>query len=483
MALYRYYWKVINMDKKQYQKEQDELLTTILEQRYFLPWQNIEALDGGQRLQEDSNIEIYLTAACNQKCEYCYLHKHPEIYPRDKMDPSLLLHNLSIFYDWLINNNYHIKRLDFFSGDIWQTQFGLDVLQLTYDYTLKGLQYDDILIASNCSFIDDPIHTQRIQKYINLFSMAGKRLAFSISIDGKIIDNFDRPRKNSTNVYTDKFYELLFSFAKHNNYGFHPMVSSHNIHLWQKNLNWWKEMTDKYQMRFDTSVMMLEVRNDEWTDETIKLYCEFIQTLAEDFLIHECHNDIKMFGNITGDIRIEPLDNTLPLLQGYYPWCFGEIDTFIGCTISNQFAVRIGDLAICPCHRTAYDKYLYGHFKVEDDKIVGITARNPQMAIQILMGNIMTAWPKCDTCLYNSVCMHGCLGSQLEAMRDPFVPIPSVCKLFKAKYSTIINWYKQKGVVDYWKSIDPDEYHSDELAWKLNFIDMWEREQNGMGES
>ena len=299
----------------------------------------------------------------------------------------------------------------------------------------------------------------------------------------RVIDNYDRPRNDKELLYTDKFYELLFSFAKHNNYGFHPMVSSHNIHLWQKNLNWWKEMTDKYQMRFDTSVMMLEVRNDDWTDETIKLYCEFIQTLAEDFLIHECHNDIKMFGNITGNIRIEPLDNTLPLLQGYYPWCFGEIDTFIGCTISNQFAVRIGDLAICPCHRTAYDKYLYGHFKVENDKIVGITARNPQMAIQILMGNIMTAWPKCDTCLYNSVCMHGCLGSQLEAMHDPFVPIPSVCKLFKAKYSTLINWYKRKGIVDYWKSIDPDEYHSDELAWKLNFIDMWEREQNGMGES
>lgn len=469
------------MDKLQYQKEQDQLLNTILQQRYFLPWQNIEALDGEQRLRKDSSLEIYLTAACNQKCEYCYLHKYPELYPQDKMQPKHILHNLRLLYEWIIENNYYIKTLDFFSGDIWQTQFGLDVLELTYEYTIKGMQYDDILIASNCSFVNDPIQMQHIQRYIYKFNEIGKHLAFSISIDGKIIDTFARPRNDPNFIYTDKFYELIFSFAKHNGYGFHPMVSSHNIHLWHDNLKWWKEMTDKYHMRFDIAVMMLEVRNDDWTDETIQTYCDFIIELAEDFLKNQCNNDITVFGNLTGNIRIDPTNETLPLLNGYYPWCFGEVDTFMGCTVANQFAVRIGDLAICPCHRTAYDKYLYGYLTVENDKITGITARNHQMAIQILMGNIMTVFPRCNVCLYNPICLHGCLGSQIEAMRDPFIPIPSVCKLFHAKYDAILTWYKEKGIIDYWRSIYPDEYHSDELAFKLNYIDKWECEHNNVG--
>ena len=469
------------MDKLQYQKEQDQLLNTVLQQRYFLPWQNIEALDGEQRLRKDSSLEIYLTTACNQKCEYCYLHKYPELYPQDKMQPKHILHNLRLLYEWIIENNYYIKTLDFFSGDIWQTQFGLDVLELTYEYTIKGMQYDDILIASNCSFVNDPIQMQHIQRYIYKFNEIGKHLAFSISIDGKIIDTFARPRNDPNFIYTDKFYELIFSFAKHNGYGFHPMISSHNIHLWHDNLKWWKEMTDKYHMRFDIAVMMLEVRNDDWTDETIQAYCDFIIELAEDFLKNQCNNDITVFGNLTGNIRIDPTNETLPLLNGYYPWCFGEVDTFMGCTVANQFVVRIGDLAICPCHRTAYDKYLYGYLTVENDKITGITARNPQMAIQILMGNIMTVFPRCNVCLYNQICLHGCLGSQIEAMRDPFIPIPSVCKLFHAKYDAILTWYKEKGIIDYWRSIYPDEYHSDELAFKLNYIDKWECEHNNVG--
>ena len=469
------------MNKIQYQKEQDKLLTTLLEQRYFFPWLGSEALEGQYSLRNDSSVEIYLTTQCNQNCSYCYLREHPELYPQDKMNPELLLHNLTLIYEWLLEHNYYIKTLDFFSGDIWQTQFGLDVLQLTYDYMQKGMMFDSILIASNCSFVNDSIQTAKIQKYIDMFNQCGHPLVFSISVDGKLIDNYGRPRNQKELIYTDRFYELLFSFAKHNTFYFHPMVSASTIHLWHDNLKWWKEMTKKYKMRFDIWVMMLEVRNNDWTDETIKKYCDFIIELAEDFLKTECHNNLQMFGNILGNIRLSgDLDN-LPLLNGYYPWAFGTVDSFMGCNIGSYLVIRVGDLAICPCHRSAYDKYLYGFFNVENDKITGITARNPQMAIKILMGHVCTTSPKCDICLYNDICLRGCIGSQIETMHDPFIPIPSVCAFFKAKYSTIIKWYKEKGIIDYWKTINPTEYRSDELAEKLNFIDKWEREEYGMG--
>ena len=63
--------------------------------------------------------------------------------------------------------------------------------------------------------------------------------------------------------------------------------------------------------------------------------------------------------------------------NGYVPWCFPETDTFIGCTCATDLTVRLGDLAICPCHRTSYNKYLYGKYVIENEEIIDIEAYNP----------------------------------------------------------------------------------------------------------
>jgi len=44
--------------------------------------------------------------------------------------------------------------------------------------------------------------------------------------------------------------------------------------------------------------------------------------------------------------------------------------------MGRMICVRLGDLAICPCHRTSYDKYLLGKFEVKDNQIIGIKANN-----------------------------------------------------------------------------------------------------------
>jgi len=36
--------------------------------------------------------------------------------------------------------------------------------------------------------------------------------------------------------------------------------------------------------------------------------------------------------------------------------------------------VRAGDLSIIPCHRTSYQKFIYGKYKTENNKIIGIEA-------------------------------------------------------------------------------------------------------------
>jgi radical SAM protein with 4Fe4S-binding SPASM domain len=130
-------------------------------------------------------------------------------------------------------------------------------------------------------------------------------------------------------------------------------------------------------------------------------------------------------------------------------------DTFAGCSVANYMTVRVGDLAICPCHRTAYNKLLYGWFKVEDNQIVDIIGNNPQMATRVLMSNNTYCTLGCDVCKYRTVCLKGCFGAQYEVLGDPFYPIQNICDFFTAKYSFLTQKYIDMGVMEYLNSYTP----------------------------
>lgn len=260
-------YNMLNEERTQFQKEQDHLLKTVLNLRFFNPW-SFDYWDE-YALSNDANLEIYITNVCNLHCEYCYLQRFDALYPKDLRDPQLILHNLSLLYDWIMENNFRIPKCEFFSGEIWHTQLGRDVLQLTYDYLRKGMRIDWFMIASNCTFVRKDETLQPIQHYIDLFQEIGHSLVFSISTDGLVIDTANRPPRDSNLIYEDEvFYDLLFSFAKHNGFGFHPMLAASTIHLWIENLQWWQKKLKEYDLN-PWGLMTLEVRNDDWTDERI----------------------------------------------------------------------------------------------------------------------------------------------------------------------------------------------------------------------
>lgn len=449
---------VLTEDKKQFQLEQDKLLETILNYRFFYPWKGYERKQGDMALQNDSNLEIYITAACNQNCSYCYLKKYPDLYPQEISSPDQILNNLIMLYDYIMINNFRIPIMDMFSGEIWHTKLGEDILGLTLEYIRKGMQIGIIEIASNCYFVNDDETMQKMQQFINKFNELGHPLLISISVDGAFIDNQIRPRENNT-LYTDEFYDRLFSFAKINGFLFHPMISADNVKYWKENYKWWKEKINYYNLGvpLHRALMLLEVRNDNWTKEAIDEYCELLRFFMDDFLASACNGSIEIFGDSITGIR-SAISN--PTVHGYIPWAISNVDTFMGCTVSSYLSVRLGDLAICPCHRTAYDSYLYGYFNVENNHITGVRAQNVQMAIRILMNNLLTTSPLCTDCIYNKICLHGCYGAQLEYMKDPFFPIYSVCQLFKAKYHTIFEYLREKGVIEYLKGVSAQEINS-----------------------
>lgn len=457
------------VDKNKFQEEQTAVIKTLLTNRFFNPWKEYNKYERDENydksLNHETRLEIFATAACNQKCSYCYLVKHKELYPAEFDKRELVVNNLKVLLDWVVKEGFFIPEVEFFTGEVWHSDYGLELLDIVLDYIVnKGLQTDMVMIPSNCSFILDPIQTQKIQHYINAYERAGVRLCFSISIDGKVVDNY-RPLNNH-DMRNDRYYEDLFLFAAHNNYYFHPMVAACNVSQWVDNYKWWEEMCTKYNRPIE-HLMMLEVRNEGWTDENIDDYVKFLKYLLEKD-VAKCGSNKAYFAKL---FNFDDIERDL----GYVPYGITFADTFKGCTVSDSLTVRLGDMAICPCHRTAYNKLLYGHFIVEDNKIVDIKGNNPEFATRVLLGNDMLVSPECDTCIYSPVCLKGCFGSQFESNKDPLFPIENICKLFKTKYGFVLQEHIDRGLIEYLKEISPYNMHYTYAQKLLKYLEEYQK--------
>lgn len=237
-------------------------------------------------------------------------------------------------------------------------------------------------------------------------------------------------------------------------------------------------MLKKYDMPMER-LMLLEVRNDDWTDECIAEYKEFLRYLLDltlkyhDNKIETVVNDLFLYNQVYE--TEEGKDN---LLWGesmpYIPITLSETKGFYGCTVSTHMTVRLGDLAICPCHRTAYNKYLYGYFKQDENgKIIGVKANNPQIAINILMLDNRKVVLGCDSCIFKDVCLGTCKGQSIESHNDPFYNDPKVCNFLYQKYSTIYDLYEEKGIMD-WLEKNLTKYHTSYPIW-AKFLDTWKK--------
>ena len=437
-----------------FKKEEDQLFAAILNSRWYNVWKNPEQNFG---LWESSQLELFITADCNLRCGYCYLTRcGEELYPTVLRDEEVILGNIRLILQHIREEGLSLPSLELFSGEIWHTEFGLKVLQVVAEEIALGTSVRHVIIPSNCSFILDTEQTEKIQNAINIFRELGSALVFSCSVDGLIVEDIARPMKDSEIVRGQSFYDALFAFAKVNNYYFHPMVAASSIEQWRENFDWYAMMCARYDIPFPVGVMMLEVRNDDWTEEKLE-HLKLFYSHVINYYINEVHDgSVKRFvGDVFGvEVDGKPIVRS-GLVRGYVNISVGESYSFPSCSIAQCFTVRCGDLSIVPCHRASYDHFIGGRFVVDDGKITGTEARNVQVISKTWFANVRSGFFGCDSCKFATVCLKACIAEQYEENGELFVCNPSVCNLLRTKVLHLIDQYDKRGIWDMLNAVTP----------------------------
>lgn len=420
-----------------YQEEINVMFKAVLNNSFFRHFSQNTTFNSEKAV----GLELIITSDCNLNCSYCYLNKYKDqLYPKEFRDPELIKQNLNIFLDFFIKNDFFVDSLDIFSGEIWQTSFGISILNILLKKSKEHKFCNRIIIPSNMSFLLSASQTEKIEKLMEDFRSINVSLIWSGSIDGKIIEDKFRPFNDTKLKHTDEFYDNFFSFlSRHPETGMHPMISSDSCKYWIENYKWFKERLKQIGME-DREPMMLEVRNDDWTDEKIEDFKKFLSFLIQNQ--KELSSDKKDFCD-----RIFKYHN-YSMSNCYIPYNLYRVRNQISCSLSNLLHVRLGDLTIVPCHRLAYDELILGKFVIENNKIVDVIGYNPELFLYIRTYNPQLNHLKCDTCSYQNLCIKGCLGMEYEQFRQINIPCESVCKLFKEKINFLIDTYEAEGLLD-----------------------------------
>lgn len=445
----------------EYEREETQLF------EYFMDTQLIPKGTEKEHAIAKHELELILNTNCDQQCKYCYLVNHGKgLYPVHASN-EVLLKNVDLILDYVYNNRKcHFYTIDLFGGEIVRNNLIFDTLDLIKKYFLIVQEQEPdlfkyrltrIIIPNNLSFVPSrPDIVEKIYQYQEEFQTRfNTRIMFSWSCDGPYSSDI---REQKT--LDESYYDAIIEFCKKSSSGCHPMISSVGIDSLKDNYIWWLDVSKRLSDRPEEfQPMFLEVRNDDWTEESIKKYLSFLDFAMEKRL-ELCNNDVEelAYHLFAGD----GANNSLPAAFNYDFLKFPigcskrqEQESFT-CNMQRAVYFNCNNLSLVICHRLSYNHLVGCYFNTDENNehIIGLTPHNLNAYINI---HIMKAsmHPTCDTCKYLPYCMQGCLGAQAEANGDPLMPCTTVCSMIQAKLQYLIKLYNDYGV---FKHIDNNRF-------------------------
>lgn len=417
--------------------EQKALFLDYLDKHIFSYWRG----EGGEQGYE-AELELTVTPTCNTKCVYCYYNNFAEkyIYPKEINCTENIIKNCEEVMKWLQKNNYRPRAIEIFSGEFINLPYCQTILDIIDKYAAKGTE---VVIPTNGTFCRSEKTLEKAQKLLDEYNPSCENhnifIFYSLSVDGKYLDNDTRAMKSGT-LYDDAFYDRLFTFAAKNHLLFHPMVGALGIDKWPNNYDWYiKNVMDYFhcdERAAFRKIYLLEVRNPDWTAGECEDMERFVNYLV-DKTFKAYNNDVECYWEnfLTGR-------NNFNFFSGLLSTC----GRGLGCSIQQCFAVRLGDLALIPCHRTAYKGYNACYLRFDEDSNLDIEIENPNMYMFIQSFDAKNG-VMCSDCPINSMCSHYCLGANYEVNKDFFIPVKSVCLMEYAKAKALVEAFDRIGVL------------------------------------
>lgn len=420
-----------------YNLEQKNILLSFLDIHCFKNWKILPS-----KRPENiyvNGLEMMISPICNTKCSYCYIKNYSDkLYPCN-YDENTLLENCDKLMNWIYLNKYYPERIEIFSGEFFNLPFWKKYLNIIIKYLdlMEEGTGIKLVIPTNGTFLFNESKTQEINEYINYLKNKNYSIYLSLSIDGKYLDNETRPLRNGKK-YDDSFYDRAFKFAKDQDLCFHPMIGAKGIDKWIDNFDWFISNIQKYfnltRKEAFSRIYLLEVRNPDWSNSELKYFYKFLNYLLDN-IFEGCKSNYEKFLCF----KYNGLNIFSQMIS-----CVGR---GLGCSFQSTFDVRMGDMALIQCHRTAYDELLAGHLLI-DKNILDIDIKNVNSYIFSNSFDFKYT-NNCVDCPISNICIGPCIGCNYEVNKELYTMVPTVCKLEIVKVLTIIERLENEGILDY----------------------------------
>ena len=419
-----------------HEEEQKNLFLDYLYKHIFFYWKE-------ENLRYHSSLELIVTPTCNTACTYCYYNNFAKkyLYTDNINCKETIIQNCEKVMKWVKNENFRPESFEIFSGEFINLPYCNEILEIIDKSAYKDAL---VVIPTNGTFCRSEETLKKAQDILDKYNCDREnhniRVVYSLSVDGKYLDNDTRPMKNGVQ-YDDAFYDRLFKFAVKNDLMFHPMVGAKGIEKWIDNYEWYIENVMKYfqctEEEAFSRVYLLEVRNPDWTPENCKDLEKFIEYLVDKTFKAYGENLKKYFKVFLGESRG----------FNFFSGVLNNIQRGLGCSIQQSLAIRLGDLSLVPCHRTAYKGYEACYFKFDENNKLDIDIVNPNMYMFIQSFDAKNGI-LCSDCPISSLCGSYCLGANYEVNKDFFIPVKSVCLMEYCKVKAIIEAFDKRGILN-----------------------------------